>query len=209
MTELRTSRARLVEASDLDRERLERELHEGVHQQLVALSIKVALARDVSEGDAPLRRRLGQLQVAIDDALDGLREVSQELVPPLLADEGLIPALRAAAVRCPLRVHVEAARDAVRPPAAIEAAVYYCCAEALQNAADHAGPNTRVSMKVATVDGNLRFSVEDDGSGFDPSTTADGRGFASMRDRVGGVGGKLTIESASGRGTLVSGAVPT
>jgi signal transduction histidine kinase len=207
LNELRASRARLLEATDHERQRLERDLHDGVQQQLVALSIKVTLAHDLAEGNPQLARRLRQLQVEIDGALDGLRDLTEHLAPPLLDAEGLVPALRAAATRSPLRVRVEAALERRYAPG-VEAAVYHSCLEALENAAEHGGPGVRVGIEVAAVDGELRFVIHDDGRGFDPSTTVEGHGFANMRDRLGAVGGAFTVDSAEGRGTLVSGTVP-
>jgi signal transduction histidine kinase len=206
--ELRTSRARLVKAGDLERQRLERDLHDGVQQQLVALRIKVELACDLAGDDTVLRRRLGQLRAEIDEALGGARVLAREIFPSLLAAEGLAAALRAEAMRSPLRVRVECAATPPRYPIDLEAAVYYCCVEALQNAADHAGPGSDVVVRVVGSSDEIRFMVRDDGRGFDPLTTPEGSGFANIRDRLGAFGGTLTLDAGRGRGTLVRGRLP-
>jgi signal transduction histidine kinase len=206
--ELRMSRLRLVEAGDLERQRLERDLHDGVQQQLVAVRIKAELARDLAGDDPVLGRRLYQLRGEIDEALGRVRELAHEIFPPLLSDEGVMSALRAAARCSPLSVRVECAGLPRRYPIGLEAALYYCCLEALQNAAEHAGPDVHVAISVAAVNDELRFSVRDDGCGFDPRATPEGPGFANMRDRLGAFGGALVIDAARGRGTSVSGSLP-
>jgi signal transduction histidine kinase len=206
--ELRMSRARLVTGGDLERQRLERDLHDGLQQRLVALRIKVELARGAAGDDTLIDRRLGQLRAEIDEALSGARALARELFPSVLSDEGLAAALRAEALRSPLSVRVECAAAPRRYPFEVEAAVYYCCLEALQNAADHAGADARVVIRLVGSGDELRFSVRDDGRGFDPARTPEGSGFAIIRDRVGAFGGTLAVDAAPGRGTVVRARLP-
>jgi signal transduction histidine kinase len=203
----RISSARVLEAGALERKRLERNLHDGVQQQLVALCIKLELARDLAAQNPDLRERLAELRAEIDHTVVGIRALAQQIYPPLLAEEGLGAALRAAANRYPVRVRVECKLHGPRP-AGLDAAVYRCCIEALDNVAAHAGPEAAAMVAVVDYDDELRFTVMDDGCGFDPLSTPDGPGFASIRDRVAAFGGSMSVDSSPGRGTIVSGSIP-
>jgi signal transduction histidine kinase len=205
--QLRESRARLVTAGDQERRKLERDIHDGAQQQLIALRIKLALAEGVAQNDPELARRLADLREEIDRALDDLRELVHGIFPTLLVDEGLLTALHAAAVRSPLEVHF-AVRSVERYAPEVEAAVYYCCLEALQNATKHAGSGSVVSIELGSADGDLYFTVSDDGVGFDTERAPEGTGLANMRDRVGALDGVITVDSAPGSGTRVVGRVP-
>ena len=205
--ELRASRERLVETQDAARRRLERDIHDGAQQHLVALAVNLRLAETLA-GKAPERARqvLAAQATAAQAATDTLVELSRGIYPRRLGDDGIGPALRTAVATSPVPVTVDDT-GVDRYPREVEAAVYFCCLEAVQNAVKHAGA-THVDVRVtADVDG-LAFAVTDDGSGFDPAAAARSGGLANMRDRVDSLGGRLDWESAAGGGTRVSGRVP-
>jgi signal transduction histidine kinase len=206
--ELRESRARIVASGDAERRRVERDLHDGAQQHLVALAINLRLARDiVAEDPDGAGEMLGQLADDVQLTIKELRELAHGIYPPLLADNGLGDALAAAASRNPLKVVVTVADDIGRYPAEVEAAIYFSCLEALQNAAKHAGDAT-VELKLWTESGGLLFSVTDDGPGFDPAVARRGHGFVNMADRLGAIGGTVRWDSRPGHGASVSGSVP-
>jgi signal transduction histidine kinase len=203
---LRASQRRLVGAASAERRKIERDLHDGVQQKLVALRIELELARDLT-GEDGLEDRLAGLAANFDDALDELRSAAHGIYPPLLADEGLDAALREVARRStvPLTVDLE---DVGRLSEDRETAIYYCCLEALQNVAKHAGDDAAASLRLWPDRNAVRFSVTDDGVGFAPRRpTATGAGLTNMSDRIGAVGGTLTVRSAPGAGTTVLGTV--
>jgi signal transduction histidine kinase len=208
-TELRASRARVVVAADAERRRIERDIHDGAQQQLLALAVNLRLARELA-GQDPVESEAMLDQIARDlrDTLEDVRSLAHGIYPPLLLDAGLGPALKAAAARAAISVQVEA-HEASRYPAEVEATVYFCCLEALQNAAKHAGPSTQVRVRVRTDPGLVCFEVSDDGRGFRLQGRPRGAGLQSMADRVGGAGGELSIVSEPGRGTTIAGRVPT
>ncbi|HXF72539.1 MAG TPA: histidine kinase, partial [Actinomycetota bacterium] len=160
--ELRASRQRLVAAQDEERRRIERNIHDGAQQQLVALTVQLRLLEQQVERDpGTAREAAGRLRAAATEALEDLRDLARGIYPPLLADEGLPAALEAQARKAPIPVTVEA--DGVgRHPPEVEAAVYFCCLEAIQNAAKHASAS-HVALRISPGDGELRFEVEDDG----------------------------------------------
>jgi signal transduction histidine kinase len=206
--ELRASRTRIVAATDAERRRIERDLHDGAQQHLVALAVKLRLVEQLGESDPPqAKRMLEEVRANLQDAVQELRDFAHGIYPPLLMDRGLAEALAAAAARSPLASHVEA--DGVgRHPQDVEAAIYFCCLEALQNAAKHAGDGARVTIRLREEEGGLVFEVADDGKGFDLSEGGGGAGFTNMKDRLGAIGGSVRVESSPGAGTKLSGAVP-
>ena len=206
--ELRESRARVVASGDAERRRVERNLHDGAQQHLVALAINLRLTRDiVAEDPDGATEMLGQLAEDVQATIKELRELAHGIYPPLLADNGLGDALSAAASRSPLKVRVDVADGVGRYPAEVEAAIYFSCMEALQNAAKHAGDAT-VDLRLWTESGGLLFSVADDGPGFDPSTARGGHGYINMADRLGAIGGTVRWDSRPGHGATISGSVP-
>jgi signal transduction histidine kinase len=200
-----------VEASlrqaDEERRRLERDLHDGAQQRLVALRIKLELTEELvaSDPDSGLEK-LHALGTEVDETLEELRSLARGVYPAVLADEGLPEALQAAALRAPVAAEVQS--DGVgRYAREVESAVYFCCLEALQNVAKHARGATRITISLADGDA-LRFEVRDDGAGFDARSEPAGAGFTNMRDRLGALGGEVTIASEPGGGVVVSGSVP-
>jgi len=205
--ELRASRQRLVAAQDEERRKLERNIHDGAQQQLVALSVKQRLAESlVGRDDERLRAMLRDLQAETNSALDDLRDLARGIYPPLLADKGLTAALEAQARKAAVPVTVDA-HGIGRFPQDVEATVYFCTLEALNNVAKYADA-TRATIRLANGDGLLRVEVSDDGCGFDPSSTTYGTGLQGMQDRLAAVGGLLSVESEPGYGTTVKASVP-
>lgn len=206
--ELQASRTRLVAAADEERRRIERNLHDGAQQQLVGISVKVRLLDELSTKDPDRSRALmSQLQDDVKAALEELRALAHGIYPPLLSNRGLGEALSAACRRSPLPADVEVDGLSRYPPE-VEAAVYFCCVEALQNAGKHAGPGATVLMRLRQDRTALYFEVTDDGGGFAADGPAAGSGLTNMRDRLGAVGGTIEVESAAGRGTKVTGTIP-
>jgi signal transduction histidine kinase len=213
--ELRASRARVVAAADAERRKIERNLHDGAQQHLVALAVTVRLAQQLAETDpGQARELLEQLGHDLQDAVQELRDLAHGIYPPVLMDRGLVAALESAAARAPMPVEVVTHGDVGRFPQEVEAAVYFCCLEALQNAGKHAGERAAATVTIgrdAGADGRdvVAFTVADDGAGFDPAGSAGrGHGFVNMSDRLGAIGGTVEVDSAPGRGTRVSGVVP-
>jgi signal transduction histidine kinase len=204
--DLRASRRRLVKAQDEERQRIERNLHDGAQQQLVALMVQLSLLEDSAGDSGEVRLMTGQLRAGLHAALDDLRALARGIYPPLLADQGLGPALRAQAGRAPLPVQVEA--DGIgRYPRDAEAAVYFCVLEALQNTAKYARAS-RAAVALSCPGSHLEFTVTDDGTGFDTATADHGTGLQGMADRLSAAGGTLRISSAPGSGTTISGGLP-
>ena len=205
--ELTASRARAVAAGDAERRRVERDLHDGAQQHLVALRIKVGLARELAE-DPQIGDRLADLGADLEDVMNELRTLAHGIYPPLLRDHGLKAALASAARRCTPPAALFANRVGRYPPD-VETAVYFCCLEGLQNVAKHAGAGAHAEVRVAAQDGELCFEVLDDGAGCDPdSARRSGTGFASMNERIAAVGGTFTVDAGSGRGTRLRGRIP-
>ena len=206
--ELQASRARLVAAADEERRRIERNLHDGAQQRLVAIAIKARLVEQAARADPDRAQQLlNQLQDDATAALDELRALAHGLYPPLLSSAGLGEALSAAGRRASLAASVDV--DGIgRFSPEVESAVYYCCLEALQNAGKYAGEGASASVRIGKENGELRFEISDDGAGFEEPHAVAGAGLTNMRDRLGAVGGTLTVDSARGVGTRVCGVVP-
>lgn len=206
---LQESRARIVAASDAARRQIERNLHDGAQQHLVALAVNVRLARKLAETDPEASFEiLDQLGEGLQNAVQELRALAHGIYPPLLADRGIEEALRSAAGRAALPTTVEASGLPRHPPE-VEAAVYFCCLEALQNAGKHAGDGASATVRVWEEPGVLLFEVADDGVGFAAdSRQPKGAGFVNMGDRLGAMGGTVEVRSAPGQGTTITGRVP-
>jgi signal transduction histidine kinase len=207
-TELVASRARIVAAADESRRQIERNLHDGAQQHLVAMAVKLGLARQLLDADVVTAATM--LEELRDDAqvtLTELRELAHGIYPPLLRTRGLPEALQAAANRAVLPTTV-AAEQLPRCDPDVEAAVYFCCLEAIQNAGKHAGDGAHVTVTIGHRDGVMTFTVSDDGAGFEPADVASGHGFLNMEDRLGAFGGTLTVSTTPGAGTTVEGRVP-
>jgi signal transduction histidine kinase len=175
---------------------------------LVALGVKLSLAQRMLRGDVDAAdRMLDDLRGEATQALDDLRELARGIYPPLLADRGLVEALQAQARKASLPVKIEAIGEIRRQPQELEAAVYFCVLEALQNIAKYANAS-QATVRLMVGEGALVFVVIDDGDGFDAEATSYGTGLQGMTDRLGALGGSLTVTSAQGQGTTVNGAVP-
>ena len=207
VAELRESRARILAAADDERRRIERDLHDGGQQRLVALRIRLELAQETMEQDpARTRRMLHRLGDDIDATIDELRSLAADVYPSLLAARGLPDAIRTAALQCPVPVSVEV-KGSDRYLEEVESAAYFCCLEALQNVAKHAPDAETVSVSLHR-NGDLRFEVRDDGPGFAMNGAKPGSGLVNMHDRIDAVGGELAIRSRPGVGTEVVGTIP-
>jgi signal transduction histidine kinase len=205
--ELRASRQRLVAAQDDERRKIERNLHDGAQQQLVALAVQLRLLEQTAGKDPERDRQLAAtLGSQANAALEDLRDLARGIYPPLLADKGLSAALEAQSRKAAVPTTVTA--DGIqRYPQAIEAAVYFCVLEALNNIAKYASA-TRAAITLTQTDRQLTFEVGDDGSGFDVERARDGTGLQGMADRLDAIGGSLTVRSVPGEGSTVGGRVP-
>lgn len=208
LREADASRARLAAAADTERRRIERDLHDGAQQRLIALRIRLELAEELMDAD-PLEAHaaLHSLGPSIDEVIDDVRALSHGIYPSLLNDGGAAEALRSAATEAMLDVRVDAEGFGRHPPE-IESAIYFCCLEALQNAAKHAGAS-HVRIGLAANGDALTFEVSDDGRGLpDDGAVHSGRGLLNIRDRVAAVGGRVDIGSPDGGGVVVRGTIP-
>jgi signal transduction histidine kinase len=207
LEELRASRQRLVAAQDGERRRLERNLHDGAQQHLVALKVKLGLAEALLDKDVDrATSTLQELKVDADEALENLRDLARGIYPPILADRGLRAALESQVRKATIPVSIEAgALERYTPD--VEATVYFCVLEALQNTQKYAGAS-RAIVRVGFADGSLRFEVEDDGTGFDPATVRKGTGLTNVADRLDALGGRLDIDARLGHGCRLSGSLP-
>jgi signal transduction histidine kinase len=204
--ELQESRARILAAADNERRRIERDLHDGGQQRLVALRIRLQLAEEMMvKSPAGAREMLQRLARDVDGVLEELRSLAAGVYPAALAAHGLPDAVRTVATESPLPVHVKVTGSG-RYPDEVEAAVYFCCLEAMQNVAKHAPGSTRIWV-VLELGSDLRFEVRDDGPGFDVQATQR-RGLDNMRDRVAALGGRFEVVSAPGGGTRIRGRLP-
>jgi signal transduction histidine kinase len=201
-----------VAAADAERRRIQRDLHDGAQQSLLAAAVTARLARQHWDtSPARTAELLGRLRAELDQAATDLRGLAHGIYPPVLTDLGLPAALTAAAARCPRPVTVHAGSTARYPPA-VEAAIYFCCLEALHNAAKHAGDRARITVTLRHHTSGLACEITDDGAGLTSTSTSTGTsagaGLANMADRIAAVGGQLRIDSTPGRGTTVRATAP-
>jgi signal transduction histidine kinase len=205
--ELSASRTRIVAAADQERRRIERDLHDGAQQRLVALQIKLELLAEHIELESPANaEEIRAFEGDVEETLDQVRRFGRGVYPPLLADRGLSDALHAVARSAAIPTVIDA-RLPHRYSREVEAAVYFSCLEAIQNATKHARGATQIRIAL-TGNGSLRFDVRDNGGGFDTETTPRGNGVTNMSDRLGAVDGTLKIESSARYGTHVMGMIP-
>ena len=202
--ELRASRRRLVEAQDAERRKIERNLHDGAQQRAIALAIQLGLLASSADDPEFIRQAVPDLKAQLSAALDDLRALARGIYPPLLAEQGLVMALRAQTARSP--VPVFEADEIGRYPQDTESTVYFCALEALQNVVKHARAS-RAAVRLSGSDGAVEFLVSDDGAGF-PAGTSHGSGLQGMSDRVAAHGGTLTVRSRPGQGTTITGWLP-
>jgi signal transduction histidine kinase len=205
--EIWRSRARMVAGAERERRRIERDLHDGAQQRLVALRIELELAEDLVRRD-PERGadRLHELEEGVDEALEEVRSLAHGVYPPVLADQGLVEGLRAASRQSPIQVDI-AEEGVGRYVPEVESAVYFCILEALQNVLKHAEGARRVMVRMDGRGGELRFSVRDDGAGAPAGELVPGAGMTNMRDRIASVGGELQVSTVARVGTTVRGRV--
>ncbi len=205
--DLRESRRRIVAAQDARAKKLERDIHDGAQQQLVALAVKLGLAeRLVATDPDRAAAMLAEAKAETNDALSDLRDLARGIYPPLLADQGLAAALAGQARKSSVPTEVEP--DGIgRYPQELESAVYFSCLEALQNVAKYARA-TKATVRLSQANGSLTFEVIDDGVGFDPVTASRGSGLQGIADRLAALGGSVEIRSAPARGTTVAGRIP-
>jgi signal transduction histidine kinase len=197
----------LVSAQDHERRRLERNIHDGAQQQLVALSVKLRLAQSLVVKDPDETGRiLEQLQTQTTETLEDLRDLARGIYPPLLADKGLVAALESQTRRSVVPVEVNPDGTG-RYPQEVEAAVYFSVLEALQNVAKYAHAS-RAEVRLLQSDAALVFEVDDDGVGFDPASTEHGTGLQGIADRLAALDGRIEIRSRPGGGTVVTGTIP-
>jgi signal transduction histidine kinase len=207
--ELGASRARLVTAADRERRKVERDLHDGAQQRLIAIQIQLRLVEERID-DRELAARLDAVGTQAQEAIEELRALAHGIYPPVLQSFGLVDALRACATTAQTPTIDLIDEGIGRCSPTVEAAIYFCAMEAVQNATKHAGSQARVTITLGRDRERVRFAVADDGVGMDnPSATdGDGHGLTSMRDRIGAVSGELEITSTPGRGTTIRATVP-
>lgn len=206
--ELRDSRRRIVLSVEDERRRLERDLHDGAQQRLIALRIQLGLAAElvVQEPQAS-SRLLNELACEAQGALDELRDLAHGIYPPVLIEDGLEAAIETLAADTTAHIRLDLPGIARHNPE-LEAAVYFTCMEALQNAVKHAGEEATMTIQLRERRGGLYFEVRDTGLGFDTRMVGMSGGIVNMRDRIGAAGGTIEILSRLGRGTTVMGSIP-
>jgi signal transduction histidine kinase len=209
---LRASRQRVIDAQDTERRRLERDMHDGAQQHLVALAVNLRVAQTVAQRSP--RRAVEVLRAqarAAEQTIATLTSLSRGIYPRLLTDEGLMVALGAALTGSPVPVTVDPPDPELsNPPPLVEAALYFCALEALQNAAKHSDAG-HVTVRVAQHPDCWTLAVQDDGRGFDARDsllTASAGGLLNMEDRLAAVGGTMHVNSRPGEGTTVTACAP-
>ena len=204
--ELQLTRVRLLDASDRERLRVQRDLHDSAQQRLISVRIRLGLLASAA-ASADERERLEQLGQELDAALADIRSVTRAGSPELLARFGVPSCLRSAASTSTVPVRIEAVGFGRLDPQ-IEQSVYYCCLEALQNVIKHAGPNAVARIRLRRTSDNVTFEVEDSGRGFDPARVERGEGLTNLTDRLAVMRGRLSIDSRPGMGTRIFGEIP-
>jgi signal transduction histidine kinase len=206
--QLRESRQRIVETQDAERRRLERNIHDGAQQHLVALAVKLRLARTMAARDPDRARAfVSEARAQTARALETLRDLARGVYPPTLTERGVVAALAEQTEGLGIAIEVIDRLGDGRLPAEVEAAVYFSALEALQNAAKHAGA-TRVVVRLDRSDAELAFSVSDDGRGFQPASARRGLGLQNLADRLEALGGTLEVDAAPGAGATIRGRIP-
>jgi signal transduction histidine kinase len=206
--DLKASRQRIVTAQDERAKKLERNIHDGAQQQLVALAVKQRLAASlIGKDDDRARALQEELQAETTQALEDLRDLARGIYPPLLADKGLEAAIESQIRKSSVPVAIES-EGIGRYAAETESAVYFSVLESLQNVAKYAEAS-RATVRMSQVNGTLSFEVEDDGRGFDPAVTGHGSGLQGIADRVAALGGAVEFRSAPGAGTTITGRIPS
>jgi signal transduction histidine kinase len=204
--ELRRARVRALDAIDVERERIQRDIHDGAQQRLVSVRIHLGLLSQDADWSGD-RTTIDQLGRDLEAALADLRNVTRDGSPQLLLQNGVVDSLRSVAAHAPLRVSVESVHFGRYAPK-LERGVYYSCLEALQNVVKHGGPRAVVRIRLVGEPHRIRFSVDDSGVGFDPAHVETGQGLINLADRVDVMGGHLTIDSLPGMGTRIHGEIP-
>ena len=204
LDEVRASRARILQAGDDERRRLERDLHDGAQQRLLAIGMALQLARDQTDAAAPGADLLREAETELEAALVELRQLARGIHPAVLSDQGLVGAVRSAAARASIPVHVSAPQ-AVNANEVVEKTAYFLVCEALQNVAKHAHA-TRASVTIVQDGDTVSVEVRDDGAGG--ATEGAGSGLTGLRDRVEAVGGTFAVQSATNAGTIVTALLP-
>lgn len=204
--ELAASRRRVVQAADIERLRIERNLHDGAQQRLVSLGVRLRLLDSQTSDDSPAKPAIATLISELEGSVEEVRELAHGIYPPLLQSRGLGDALRAVARRSSTPVTLEL-DEVGRLDQSIETALYFTALEALTNAAKHA-PESAVTLSLKRVGDSIRLVVADQGPGFDVSDEIRSRGTHNMGDRVAAVQGAVAITSVIGRGTTVEASVP-
>ena len=205
--ELRASRSRIIEAGECERRRLERDLHDGAQQRLVAIQVRVDLARELTDPE-DAAKQLDAIEEDAVGALEELRALAHGIYPGVLHELGPAAALSSLARSCSLPITVTD-EGIARSSDAVEAAIYFCAREAIQNAAKHAGAGAKVTVTLAERENAIQFTVTDDGAGLPTETDTTGFGITGMRDRLEAVGGHFEIVSGPRQGTSVRGTIPT
>ncbi len=204
--DLRSARVRSVDARDLERQRIQRDLHDSAQQRLVSVRIHLGLLAERADGPAE-RAAIDQLGSDLDVALREIGAVTRDGTPEVLRLQGLGPSLRSAALHAAVPVTVDAGGFG-RYPEHVERNVYFCCLEALQNVVKHAGRNAVAGIRLSATSTKVVFEVEDSGVGFDTIRVKRGEGLVNLADRVSAMGGRLTVDSRPGMGTRIRGEIP-
>lgn len=206
--DMRDSRARIVAVADSERRRMERDLHDGAQQYMALIGLQLSNHAENVASDPNLRAEVEELQSTLAAAQAELRNLAHGIYPATLETEGLAPAIREAAGRATVPVTVTS--DGVtRLARDVEAALYFCCLEALQNVGKYAGPDATVRVTLSRIGSRINFAVSDDGVGFNVAAHVHGHGLTNMQDRIGALGGEIAVTSVPDEGTTVTGWVPT